>query len=182
MIWIYWGLFVLGGGVLALQFFAGGGAHDVDSDGLSGDPGDVIALFFSLRLWAYFCLASGMVGVICGMSGMLTGLTLMVVSLGTGAVAGLGTTLAMRALRHHTRANPATTTFADAVGQVGRVLVRPAPSVLGKVRVPVAGQLVDVLATSDDTSLEIGDEVLVIAVEGASVRVCKNDPALPSAR
>jgi membrane protein implicated in regulation of membrane protease activity len=87
--------------------------------------------------------------------------------LGAGVVAGL----TFRALR---KANASTSASLDeTVGQIGRVLLPCAKGKVGKVRLELKGQSVDVLATTGDEEIPIGKRVVIQEVRGGIAHVTR---------
>ncbi|HXH59916.1 MAG TPA: NfeD family protein [Fimbriimonadaceae bacterium] len=65
-------------------------------------------------------------------------------------------------------------TASDYVGALGSVLVAPRNGALGKVRVTIKGDVLDLLALSEgEKGLEKGDEIVVVSLEGNKVLVAK---------
>ena len=54
----------------------------------------------------------------------------------------------------------------DAVGLVGRVLLPCGPGKVGKIRVQLRGQSIDLLARTDQDELPVGASVLVESMRG----------------
>jgi hypothetical protein len=168
MIWLYLGLALLGGGVLALRLVHG----DVDGlDEVPGGEGGEAMLVLSLSFWSYASLAAGLCGLLCEGLDLLSGWRLGVLTATLGLGCGAATTVAMRALRRGSRST--TVDSSTVVGQVGRVRVPPQGGAPGQVRLRVGGQLVDLLAESDDEALEAGEEVLGMGVQGARGQVAR---------
>jgi membrane protein implicated in regulation of membrane protease activity len=171
---VYMAMLVVGGGAILLQLFLGHAFHgdvdhDGDVDGADGQLGEVASLFLSLRFWSFTLLGAGLVGTLCTLFGLLGGVALALVAAATGLVSGTGTALALRALKRASVATGGKTS--DAVGLVGRVLVPPRAPALGKVRVTLHGDVTDLIAESEDMSLSAGDQVVVLEVAGAVVKV-----------
>ena len=59
------------------------------------------------------------------------------------------------------------------MGKSARVLVAPKSGGIGKVRVEIGGNLVDVLATTDEANVANQDEVMIIEMDGTTARVAK---------
>jgi hypothetical protein len=165
-------LTLVGGGALALQLALG---HHGDTTDTTHDDVGFAAMFLSFRFWSFFLFATGLSGWLGTLFGFMSGIPLLVVAVITGLVAGVGTSIAMRALLSGQKGVSAT---GNAVGQMGRVLLAPTLTTRGKIRIALNGQLVDLLAITDEEGLATGDPVIVIAMEGAVARVTRADPAL----
>jgi membrane protein implicated in regulation of membrane protease activity len=87
--------------------------------------------------------------------------------LGSGALASW----AFRALGRSTTQSGAAAT--DAVGAVGKVLVRCEQGRRGKVRIELMGQTIDYLATTDQNRIEEGELVMVEQVQDGMVHVSR---------
>ena len=94
------------------------------------------------------------------------------ITLGMGS--GLLASLTFRAL---SRAEPnSAASTGDAVGQIGRVLVPLGKASRGKIRIELKGQTVDLLATTDDETLEAGQMVLIEEVRETTAHVTQAPP------
>jgi membrane protein implicated in regulation of membrane protease activity len=93
------------------------------------------------------------------------------VALATGLGVGWLAALGFRALGRQTLSSSADPS--DLRGQVGRVLVACEKGRKGKVRLTVRGQIVDIVATTDERRLEPGDGVIVEDVGAGYVHVCR---------
>ena len=63
----------------------------------------------------------------------------------------------------------------DYIGKTAKVLVPVKPQSVGKIRVRVGGQQVDLLAVTDDEAITSKDEVIVIEMDGTRARVARLD-------
>ena len=93
-----------------------------------------------------------------------------------GLVAGLVTGLAFRALGHEGASGEAG--FHEAKGQRARVLVPCGREQRGKIRARIKGQLVDMMATTDEAQIGAGREVLIIEVKDDVAHVVTAPEAL----
>ncbi len=166
---VYAGALVAGLGILVAQLIMGDhhGGHDGE---LLAVADDAVALFLSSRFWVFFALAFGLSGTLLSALALAPPAAVGAVAGAAGLAAGLFASLAFRALRRG-----AVRTSADAgeaVGHTGRVLVACGKGGVGKVRVVLKGQSVDLLATTDEEAgLGRGDDVLVESVRGEVARV-----------
>ncbi len=164
---LYWICLALGGTLLAVSLLAGHDG-DVHADADHAGTGEVLrwlnfrALVFAL---AFFGLG-GVVARLIGLAGSAQFLFAVAAGLSVGAVAGW--------LFSFARRSELDTRVGELAGRTGTVLVPPAPGQVGKVRLLVAGQSEDVLATSPD-QLQPGEPVIVIAAEGGRVDVRRWD-------
>lgn len=149
---------------------------EADADGLDKDldvgaASDVFWILRSFRFWMFFLAFFGLTGVTLDGLGLVdTPWITAVLSVAMGAIAGGGAATAFRMLAGDETAEAAGAS--DYVGKSAKVLVAPKRGSVGKVRVEVKGQLVDLLATTED---EIGadDEVLVIEMDGTRARIAR---------
>jgi membrane protein implicated in regulation of membrane protease activity len=140
--------------------------------GIDVDGGtDVFWILRSFRFWMFFLAFFGLTGVtLDGLGLVQTPWITAALSTVMGFLAGGGAATAFRVLsKDETAEAPGAN---DYVGKSAKVLVAPKRGSVGKVRVEVKGQLVDLLATTDD---EIGanDEVLVIEMDGTRARIAR---------
>src|SRR5690606_23959639 len=96
----------------------------------------------------------------------LTGAVALLTAFAVGGAASFG----FRLLGRDTSSGGATE--ADLLGKVGRVLVACEKGRRGKVRLTVRGQLLDVVATTDELRLAPGAGVIVQEVHAERVHVC----------
>lgn len=196
--YLYIAALVLGGVLLGASLLLGG--HDADgpdADGPDVDGVDVDAdadvgldkdlevekgldvdgatdafwIFRSFRFWMFFLAFFGLTGVTLDGLGLVQTpwITAMLATL-MGFFAGGGAATAFRMLsKDETAAAPGAN---DYVGKSAKVLVAAQRGAVAKVRVEVKGQLVDLLATSDD-DIAANDEVLVIEMDGTRARIAR---------
>lgn len=181
---VYLAALIIGFGTIALQLFmAGDGDGDVDADAdahvdLDGDAGGdadadaghghdhaghgdggFLPIFLSLRFWTFTFLAFGLSGSLLHYLDLTSRLIIPFIAVGLGIGAGLLASLTFRALAKTEATSSGSAN--EAVGQLAKVLVPPSKSGRGKVRVEIKGQMVDLLATTDEETLESGQLVLV---------------------
>jgi membrane protein implicated in regulation of membrane protease activity len=167
-------------GTIALQLFmAGDGDGDVDADthvDIDGDAGGdadadgdhghaghgdggFLPIFLSLRFWTFTFLAFGLSGSLLHYLDLTARTIVPFIALGLGIGAGLLASFTFRALAKTEATSSGSAS--EAVGQLAKVLVPPHKGGRGKVRVEIKGQMVDLLATTDEEKLESGQMVLV---------------------
>jgi len=182
---VYVGSLLFGGLLIAASFFGAGHDADVhvgDSGGHGGDGHDQSQAsawlsLFGLRFWSFGTAFFGLTGMVLHLAG---GEALAVaapfVSAGVGVAAGLGASIAFRALARDTIGQ--VRGASALVGREGRLLLPVSRAQRGKVRMAVpGGGHVDLLAESDDDGvLEAGVEVLIVEVRG-NVAVIARAPA-----
>lgn len=178
MLWVYLAALIVGAGTIVIQLvFAGhdadAGGHDVGGghDGSHDAEHDVGAwsIFLSARFWTFALLAFGMVGALITFLALAGTTFTLALAIGSGVLAGLVAGFTFRALRR----TQATTSVSldEAIGQMGRVLLPCAKGRVGKVRLQLKGQDVDVLATTADEEIAIGKRVVVEEVRGGIAHV-----------
>jgi len=198
---------VVGLGVLVVQIAMGGkggagGGDAGDADGGDGDAGDAdadagegggkplsqelahahagagdtLSFFLSLRFWIFALLGFGMSGSLLHVFALAGPIVVFLLAFGSGIVSGSFAALAFRFIARSSTSSTADVT--RAAGTVGRVLVPVGKNKVGKIRIVLKGQSVDVLATSDGEELARGEHVLVEDVEGEIARVSKSPSEL----
>lgn len=169
---------ILGGTLVVFSAIAGAddGAdtdHDTDAsgdqDGETSDAGAWVAIF-SLRFWTYTLGALGSTGaLLTWLTDLPSGLTFAASSL-TGLFAGFSISTAMRLLKR--TQNSSLPDRRSLLGSAARVLVTVRPHEIGKIRLDVGGEILDLLAVTDsERALEPGTQVVVVALEGDKARV-----------
>ncbi|MBX3249463.1 MAG: hypothetical protein KF901_19965 [Myxococcales bacterium] len=175
---------VVGGVLLGASLLLGG--HDADGPELDADGpdadgfdkdvdlgagGDAFWIFRSVRFWTFFLAFFGLTGVVLDGFGLIdTSWITAALAAGMGALAGGSAATVFRVLANDETAEAASAS--DYLGKSARVLVPSRAGGVGRVRVEVKGQLVDLLATSDE-ELGAEDEVLVIEMDGTRARVAR---------
>ncbi len=183
---LYLAALIVGLGVVGLQFVMGASGADAEGSDLDGDgdqadgdhhgghahgDGGVVAVFLSIRFWTFAFLAFGLVG--CALhflslaSPLVTGVVAAMMGLGSGSLASL----TFRFLSRTQVSSGAEA--ADAIGQVGRVLIPIERGKRGKIRIALRGQTVDLLASTDDEKLKDGDLVVVEELRGTTAHVSR---------
>jgi|GEM_PF-4899249 len=164
---LYWITLALGGTFLLASLLGG---HDTDAHaeadhGHWGDAFGWLNLRAVVSAVAFFGLA-GVLGHAAGLSGTRQFLLALVTGILVGAVTGK--------LIAYARKQEVATSVGNLVGRTGTVLVAPRDARPGKVRLNLAGQVSDVLASSNEP-LTVGEHVIVIAASGGSVEVRRWD-------
>ncbi|HKA86935.1 MAG TPA: hypothetical protein VKE22_04680 [Haliangiales bacterium] len=179
MLYVYLFGAIVGGVVLAASLVAGhghdGGAGHDAGDGHGGDHhggGGAAALLFSLRLWTYLLAFGGATGLVLrlalGTSEPLTA----ILAAGVGATAG---GVAHTVMKRMTGQIGGTIRTDQLVGRTGRLLLPVGKTSSGTVRILVANQAVDLIATTqDDADLAARDEVLVVEVKDGTAVVTRS--------
>ncbi len=180
---------IVGAGILTFQAIAGGphGAdhggdgggdhggdhgHDGSKDVRLGDGG-FVALFLTTRFWIFAALAFGLSGTLLeyvfGGSEPFT----LVTALAVGLASGFGASAAFRALRRA----PSPQQASSAVGRMARVLVPIEAGKTGQVRIELDGQLIDLVARTEEGRAERGEMVVIQEVDGelATVSVAPDE-------
>lgn len=144
-------------------------AHAGHEPSLHDDAGWA-SLLLSIRFYMFAAIAFGAVGApVTAFGSIASGLTFGV-ALATALVVGTAASLAFRALGRDTLTS--STSEAELMGQVGRVLVACEKGKKGKVRLTVRGQIIDFVATTDEPRLAPGAGVIVQEVHAERVHVC----------
>lgn len=168
---------ILGGGTVLLQVLAGGdhhiGAADAALDAHHAPTGPGI---LSTRSATFAVFAFGLVGSILLVLRLASPSAVMALAVASGLVAGLVAGLAFRALGHEGASGEAG--FHEAKGQRARVLVPCARAQKGKIRARIKGQLVDMMATTDEPQIAAGREVLILDVHDDVAHVVTAPEAL----
>ncbi|MBX3269787.1 MAG: hypothetical protein KF729_05980 [Sandaracinaceae bacterium] len=194
LLYIYLFSVIVGGILLAASILLGGkdadteasAEVDLDADadadageadvGAHGDIAGFLYLFLSLRFWTFFLAFFGLTGVVLDVFGLvsheLIGLALAV---GMGATIGTGASWLIRKLSKDAPGEAVRST--DYVGKTARVLVPFEGERVGKVRVEIGGNSIDLLATgvAEDTAGNRADEVLIVEMDGNRARVARLD-------
>jgi membrane protein implicated in regulation of membrane protease activity len=160
------------------------GAFEVDGDAHAGgdvlvdvdaDHGDDVAhgmaplaILLSLRFWTFALMAFGMFGSFMH----FLDLAAPMVTLGSAGVLGFvsGWLASWTFFKLSTSVPNSGAESTELLGQVGKVILPPNEAGRSKVRFRVKGQIIDYLATADDT-LEPGASVMVEEVRGEQVHV-----------
>lgn len=185
---------IVGLGILLLQAVLGGkdkgdagdaAQKELDADdaiapdldgGAASTIGDFAALFLTTRFWIFALLAFGLTGSLLHWFDLAAPPVAAALSSAMGLASGLFAAYSLRALR---RASTTTNAHvAEAVGQVGRVLVPLQKGALGQIRIQLKGQTVDLAATTDEIELARGEAILIEEIDGSVARVCRRPAEL----
>jgi membrane protein implicated in regulation of membrane protease activity len=183
---------VVGLALIVMSLFGGEGhGHDHDiSNGHGVDvshpeaaqPGDSHGTegagpwipFFSIRFWTYFFGAFGLCGVLLSlliktpepMAAMMSG--------GTGLVIGLIVSYSMRLLQKSNL--DSSVSPAELMGKEAQVVVALRPGQIGRVRLSVKGEILELLATCDEPiSMEMGSFAVIVDMDGDRVKVVSRE-------
>ncbi|MCU0315648.1 MAG: hypothetical protein MUC92_03545 [Fimbriimonadaceae bacterium] len=155
-------------------------SHDVSHDAGhsdSGGPSDLWLPFLSLRFWTYFVGVFGVTGLLLSLFRISVEPITLFVSLGSGLVMGLVAAFVTRFLTTHQISSAATTD--DMLGSLAQTTVSLRGTEPGKVRMTLRGDIIDMLAVSDDgKDIVSGEEVVVVGVDGNKVRVVRTSELL----
>jgi membrane protein implicated in regulation of membrane protease activity len=180
---LYAAAFLLGAGILLVQLLSGHGhgdvghgdfGHDVATDGGGHHPTEGPGLM-SLRSMTYGIFAFGFVGGTLHVLSLASPGVALAVGLASGAAAALVVGLTFQRLADPSVSGQAG--YHEARGAVGRVIVACARGRSGKVRVSLKGQTVDMLATTDETEIPAGAEVVIADVRDTVAHVRRKDAA-----
>ena len=168
---------ILGGGIVLLQMLAGGDHHighaemALDAHHAPTGPG-----ILSTRSATFALFAFGLVGTPLQLFRLAAPAATFSVAIASGVVAGLVAGLAFRALGHEGASGQAA--FLEAKGQRAKVLVPCARAQRGKIRARIKGQLVDMMATTDEPQIAAGREVLIVDIHDDVAHVVTAPEAL----
>ena len=172
------------GGVLVLFSALGGGEGDLDQDvdleadadveleaGIDADTdgpdgGDLASWlpFLSLRFWTYFTAFFGLSGVLLSTLTEWGGTAVATAAVGVGFTTGFGVATFMRLLAK-TQTDSGIGSR-DMIGAEGVVLLPVRVGDIGKIRVQIKGDVIDLIARVDgDEPLDVGAEVMIVAFE-----------------
>ncbi len=145
------------------------GAH-TDQE-LAWTGADFIALFLSIRFWIFACLGFGLSGSLLhyftGVDELATAIAAICLGLGSGLAAAL----AFRILKK--TASAVAEHAASAVGTIGRVIVPLPEKGIGKIRIELSGQSVDLIAKTSGLRIERGDQVVIEEIDGEIAHVSR---------
>lgn len=184
MLYVFVGALVLGGILLGASILVGDGHGDVDDltdlhVHVDAEGIDVIVgAFRSIRFWTFFATFFGLTGVaLLGLHVLESTVVSTLLAVVMGSFAGFGAVLAFRTIDR--KESNSMAGEGDFVGKTGRLLVAVAPGGLGKIRVQVKGATVDLLAKSDDETIDVGSEAIIIEMDGTIARVATVDSGEP---
>jgi hypothetical protein len=157
------------GGVLLVASLVTGGHH---GGGVEHHAENTASNLLSIRLWTYLLTFGGVTGLLLSLVGGAGATLTGVLALAVGAVAG-GT--AQLVIRKAGSMVGGTIKDDELVGKTGQLLLPCGKGTSGKVRLLVKGQMVDLIATTDEPK-EIGarEEVLVVEVKEGNAVVARN--------
>ncbi len=169
MIWVYLAALVASAGVLLLQGVLGHEGVDADGDGVPDHDGDAdTSLLLGARFWLFLALAFGIAGSLLTLFRLASPGATLGLAAGSGLASGLFAAAVIRALKRGQVSSIASAH--EAIGKVGDVLVPCEKGRVGKVRLELRGQTVDLLAMSNEP-LPAGTRVVVEDLEGDIARV-----------
>lgn len=144
--------------------------HDADHDAGHDGLGAWLP-FLSLRFWTFFAAGFGTIGAVLTLfepGNVLIPVWAVAGGLGIGLLVSWG----VRVLQRHDAAN--VMSQRELLGAAGKLLVAIRPGQPGKVRVIAQGEIIDMIATSqNDKELESGEEVFVVDVDGRQAVVAQ---------
>lgn len=192
MIAIYIACFVLGGGLVVLSALTGGdhGGHGGDGsvehgiehggdhgEGHAGDHDGPWIPFLSLRFWTFTLAFFGLMGLAVRFLVPVAFIVELGAALTVGLISGLSVSWAVRKLQR--TSVDSSVPPRELIGREATVLLPVSGERPGKVRLRVGARQIDILANSDETStLEAGEPVVVVDLDGARVRVVRPDTLL----
>ena len=188
LVYLYLAALIFGGVLLGSSVLLGGhddADFDADTDfdseaevahehGVGGDF--LLWPLRSLRFWTFFLASFGLTGILLhgfGIAGTIGAIGALIASLAVGSVSGLAAATIIRRLIHDESGRAASSQ--DYIGKSAKVLVPVRAQSVGKIRVRVKGQQVDLLAVTDEDDLTSDDEVIVIEMEGTRARIARLD-------
>jgi hypothetical protein len=168
---------ILGGGIVLLQVLAGSD-HDIghadgalDAHHAPSGPG-----ILSTRSVTFAVFAFGLVGTALHVLRVTSPTATLGLAAASGVVVGLVVGAAFLTLGHTGASGEAG--FHEAKGQRARVLVPCARAQRGKIRARIKGQLVDMMATTDEPEIAAGREVLILDIHDDVAHVVTAPEAL----
>jgi membrane protein implicated in regulation of membrane protease activity len=144
--------------------------HDADLDGshidqeLDWTGADFVTLFLSVRFWIFGCLGFGLSGSLLHFFSSVGPTTTAITAILLGLLGGLSASLAFRTLKR--TASKGADNTSTAAGKIGRVIVPVSSESLGKIRIQLSGQSVDLVAKTTGLRIEKGDSVVIEEVDG----------------
>jgi membrane protein implicated in regulation of membrane protease activity len=133
--------------------------------------------FLSIRFWTYAIGTFGVIGVLLSLVSRAQEPAIVTISGVTGFAMGLVAACAYRWAQKCQTSSAVSEN--DYVGTEAHVLVAARPGHPGKVRMSIRGDLIDMIAaTEGDKSIEAGEEVLVVGLDGSQVRIARKEDIL----
>lgn len=155
------------------EFGKGEFGKDLALDGFGADF--FLWTFRSVRFWTFFLAFFGMTGLSLDGLGLMGPMAALAAAIGMGSASGLGASAAIRVLAADTSGRAASSR--DYIGKTVRVVVPVEGEEVGKVRLRLKGQTVDVLATTDEgDSFASQEEAIIIEMDGTRARIARIDP------
>ncbi|MFT5358050.1 MAG: hypothetical protein ACI9KE_005287 [Polyangiales bacterium] len=200
LIYIYLATLIFGGVLLGTSILLGGHGDmdaDIDADldldldvemdleadtGFSKDFdfGDAGEAFFwplkSVRFWTFFSAFFGLTGLALEGLGLMSTVPAFIAACTMGVGLGWTASSIIRRLARDDSGRGAEAT--DYVGKTARVIVPVKAGGVGKVRVRIGGQNIELLAVTDEEEpLTAEDDVLVLELDGTRARVVRLNKA-----
>ena len=138
------------------------------ADGSHGLVGDTVGVFLSMRFWTFALMAFGLVGSLLHYLGLASFGLALALSVVSGLMSGFTAGFTFRMLKGGVSSS---TRHDDTIGKMARVTVGLRKGRLGKVRVEVRGNMVDLLAVTDSEEVAPGQQVVVVEHRGEHVYV-----------
>lgn len=156
------------------------GEHAADAAGKVTDSFNGFAEwipFLSLRFWVAFTAAFGILGLVMTLLKSGTEPGILIMALITGFLTGTVVHTLITWIKRHLK--DSSVEEKDLVGVHGKVLVPARGADPGKIRIEVKGDIIDLLAVSDDgRDIDAGSEIFVVAVEGNHARIARQEDLL----
>jgi membrane protein implicated in regulation of membrane protease activity len=153
-------------------------AHS-EADGGHAQGSDFWLPFVSVRFWVFFLCFFGLTGTVFTLLALAGKWTTLTAAIGMGAVSGFAAAFVIQRLRKVEVGRALNEE--DFKGQEGLVLLPLAVGGRGKIRIEVGGQIVDLIARSDE-AIERGAHVMVIDFrDNEAVVVSAAAPPAPDA-
>lgn len=127
----------------------------------------------SMRFWTFFLSAFGLTGMLLKGLGLAGEIPTLISALVMGGLSGFTAAWIIKKLSDDDSGRAAGSH--DYIGKSAQVLVPVQAKGVGKIRVRVRGQQVDLLAVTDEEKLTAEDEVIVIEMDGTRARVARLD-------
>jgi membrane protein implicated in regulation of membrane protease activity len=172
MLWLYLAALIVGAGTLLLQAVLG---HDADADAsheIEHDhDGEAASLLVSSRFWIFLALAFGLSGALLTLFRLAGSYTILALASGSGVLSGLLAAWVIRSLKRGQISG--VVSEEEAVGRVAEVLIPCEHGRIGKVRLQLRGQTMDLLARGGEAKIAAGTKVLIEEIEGGIARVSR---------
>jgi len=177
---------VLGVGLALIAALIGDHSHDAHFEvghhefGHGGPENHLWLPFLSLRFWTYGLAGFGLTGFLLSIFTKTPPASVIGFAAFTAIACGAMIAILVRVAQQAQTTSETTTR--DMLGLEAQVLVAIRPGQLGKVRLSAKGELIDMIAISDEeAAIEAGTRALVVGIEGDHARVIALDtPVLGS--